>query len=236
MNSEHPHVVIFTGPSLSADAARKILDATYHAPIRRGDIDTLLQQPAAAPEIIGIIDGVFFQDFAISPKEVLRAIDAGIEVYGSSSMGALRAAELYSYGMKGIGRIYDLYRTSTIDADDEVAMTFDGDMFNPTSVPLVNIRCALADAVHAQVIQARDRDVLMGELQSVYFPHRTLGLLHHIAKKHLPTKRAEALRQFYEKESPDAKASDARLLLQAVRDRLYGPVSSVDSSHLVSNR
>ena len=44
---------------------------------------------------------------SISPKEVLRAIDAGITLYSSSSMGALRAVECAPYGMTGVGMIYE---------------------------------------------------------------------------------------------------------------------------------
>jgi len=35
----------------------------------------------------------------------------GVHVFGASSMGALRAAELAAFGMVGFGRIYDLFRT-----------------------------------------------------------------------------------------------------------------------------
>ncbi len=35
----------------------------------------------------------------------------GVKVYGSSSMGALRASELDEFGMVGVGRIYECYRS-----------------------------------------------------------------------------------------------------------------------------
>ena len=45
-----------------------------------------------------------------------------IEVFGASSMGALRASELDTLGMTGIGYCYEQYATGTIDSDDEVAV------------------------------------------------------------------------------------------------------------------
>src|SRR5436309_15622699 len=98
--------VIFLGPSLAIKEAAAILDADYRPPVKRGDIDVLISPP---PPAIGIIDGEFFQSLAISPKEVLRAIEAGIPVWGASSMGALRAAELYPFGMIGVGTVFELY-------------------------------------------------------------------------------------------------------------------------------
>ena len=48
---------MFIGPSLPLDEARMILDAEYHPPVARDDVAVLLEDP---PDIIGIIDGVFY--------------------------------------------------------------------------------------------------------------------------------------------------------------------------------
>ena len=42
-------------------------------------------------------------------KEILFALSEGIDVYGAASMGALRAAELDAFGMRGIGDVYSAY-------------------------------------------------------------------------------------------------------------------------------
>ena len=78
--------VVFCGPSLSHADAAQVLDVEYLPPVGKGDLDQLLAQERP-PDLIGIVDGRFFQSLAISPKEILRAIDAGVTVYGSSSMG-----------------------------------------------------------------------------------------------------------------------------------------------------
>jgi hypothetical protein len=50
-------LVVFLGPSLEAETARKILDAEYRPPASRGDIFRAVVEGA---KIIGLIDGVFF--------------------------------------------------------------------------------------------------------------------------------------------------------------------------------
>jgi hypothetical protein len=44
---------------------------------------------------------------AVGHREIISALKAGVCVVGGSSMGALRASELDSYGMIGVGRIYE---------------------------------------------------------------------------------------------------------------------------------
>jgi TfuA protein len=39
-----------------------------------------------------ILDGEFAQNLSVSPKEILRLLDAGKEVVGAASMGALRVS------------------------------------------------------------------------------------------------------------------------------------------------
>ena len=110
-------IIIYTGLSLSFDEAREILDTTedveviYKRPIKRGDLNHDIKEN---PDIIGIIDGVFHQSSAVGHREILNVIKKGIEVYGASSMGALRASELDSLGMHGIGYVYNQYATGKI--------------------------------------------------------------------------------------------------------------------------
>jgi len=131
-------VVVFTGPSLSHQEARAIFQTRdLHAPARRGDAFKAFQSGA---KIIGIIDGVFFQDVAVSPRELLHLLDEGVVVVGGGSMGALRAAELDEYGMIGVGEVYRMYKRGEIFSDDEVALIFNPVTLEPLSEPLVNIR------------------------------------------------------------------------------------------------
>jgi len=67
-----------------------------------------------------IIDGVFHQEPAVPPREILDVLEDGAVIVGASSMGALRAAECWPAGMRGVGTIYRLYRRGALKSDDEV--------------------------------------------------------------------------------------------------------------------
>ncbi len=110
--------MVFLGPSLDIETARGELDAIYLPPV----VGDVYRAATRQPDAIGIIDGRFQDVPAVWHKEILWALNQGIPVYGSSSMGALRAAELDSFGMVGIGAIYRAYRDGVLEDDDEVAV------------------------------------------------------------------------------------------------------------------
>ena len=115
--------VIFLGPSLSHEKARKIFDADYRPPARKGDFLRLAADLDV--ELVGFVDGVFLQDYPPTPIEVYHlARKDGVLLAGAASLGALRAVELEKFGMVGIGKIFQLYKFGKLNADDEVAVTF----------------------------------------------------------------------------------------------------------------
>ncbi len=115
-------IIVFLGPSLDRESAGKILAAEYRPPAKRGDITRAAGDGAS---VICLIDGVFHQDNAVAHREILAAVKKGVKVVGASSMGALRAAEMDTLGMVGIGEIYRMYRDGELESDDEVALVFD---------------------------------------------------------------------------------------------------------------
>src|SRR5205814_1005092 len=114
-------------------------DATYLPPVACGDVAALLPR---APAAIGIVDGFFDERPAVFHKEILHALARGVRVFGASSMGALRAAELHGFGMQGVGRIFEAFRSGELEDDDEVAVVHGdaGIAFAPTSDAMVNLR------------------------------------------------------------------------------------------------
>lgn len=141
-----PPPVVYVGPSVSRrEAATALSGADLRPPIRRWD---LYRDREAGSSVFVILDGVFFQQQAVSPREILDVIADGGLVVGASSMGALRAAECWPAGMIGVGTIYRLFRRGHLTSDDEVAVAFapeTGDHL--VSVPLVNVRYAASQAV-----------------------------------------------------------------------------------------
>ena len=136
--------IVFTGPTITPAEAARELDAVYRPPAAEGDVYRAAERH---PRAIGIIDGYFENVPAVWHKEILWAMSEGIHVYGSASMGALRAAELAAFGMVGIGTVFEAYRDGVLE-DDEVAIVhadaeFD---FRPASEAMVNIRATLEKA------------------------------------------------------------------------------------------
>jgi hypothetical protein len=83
---------VFIGPTLAAEEARAIWpDAVYMPPVRQGDVYRVVTR--LRPDAIGIVDGYFAHVPSVWHKEILYALAEGVPVYGSASMGALRAAE-----------------------------------------------------------------------------------------------------------------------------------------------
>ncbi len=139
--------VIFLGPSLSLQQARMILSAAeYQPPAAMGDVARAV---AAGAKRILIIDGYFETVPAVFHKEILAALASGVAIFGASSMGALRAAELASFGMIGIGAIFHAYHSGQLTDDDEVALIHGpAELGYPAmSEALVNIRATLAAAL-----------------------------------------------------------------------------------------
>ena len=210
--------VVYLGPSLDRADAARVLDARYLPPVGRGDIDAVLADDA--PEAIGIVDGRFFQSLAISPKEVLTAIDAGCRVYGASSMGALRAVELAPYGMIGVGRIFEMYRDALVEADDEVAMIYDPSTLRALSVPLVNMRVCFAAAGRAGVIGPGEGELCIAAARRLYYPERTYRAVLEAVGDELAGDTRVALEAFVSARAPDAKREDALQMLAVMRDDL----------------
>ena len=113
------NVYVFTGPTISPAEARRELEAVYLPPAAEGDVYRVTLH---RPQAIGIIDGYFQSVPTVRHKEILWAMSRGIHVFGSASIGALRAAELTAFGMEGVGAVFEFYRDGMLEDDDEVAM------------------------------------------------------------------------------------------------------------------
>jgi len=209
-----PEIIVFLGPSLPPGEAAEILPATFLPPARRGDIPGAVDQGA---RIIGLIDGVFFQECSVGHREILDAISRGVRVVGASSMGALRAAELDTLGMEGVGVVYRLYRDGTLVSDDEVALVFDPETGIALSEPLINIRCTISKAVKKGVIDQETADRLVSLAQSLYFPERTWDRILDTAEGRIDPGTLLRFSEFARDHPVDQKREDAIAALHRIR-------------------
>lgn len=173
--------IIFVGPSLSLQKARKIFDADYRGPAKKGDLLGLsasslvsLKNRPNAINFVGLIDGLFLQDYPPTPIEVFQLLsNKNFRVVGGASIGALRAVELEKFGMVGIGKIFELFKSGTTNADDEVAVTFHpGDGVSIQSEAMIDIRFNLFIAHKKNIITKRTKHIIAKTAKSIYFPYR----------------------------------------------------------------
>jgi hypothetical protein len=208
---------VFLGPTLPVEVARSILpEAVYLPPVSMGDVYVLLAQN---PQRIAIVDGLFERTPAVWHKEILFALSRGVRVLGSSSMGALRAAELRRFGMVGVGRIFEAYRDGVLEDDDEVALGHAPaeQGWRPLSEAMVNIRLGLRRAEQRGLIAARTHDVLLQVAKQTFYRERSWpGALEAGAGLGLPAAELDALREFVVRERPDQKREDAVELLEGL--------------------
>jgi len=209
--------VIFIGPTLSIDKAKEILDADYRPPAKKGD---LLKLIPTAVKFVGLIDGYFLQDYPPTPIEVYNLLrKKDVLVFGSSSLGALRAVELKRFGMMGIGKIFNLFLKGVIDSDDEVAVTFTG-YREYQSDALIDIRYNLFLAQKKQIIDKNTKRNILRIAKKTYFPYRTYDDILEKSKKvfSLQKKQIEDFGEYVSKHKVSLKEKDAIRLLFNIKN------------------
>lgn len=210
-------IIIYTGLSLPFDEAREILDShddvevIYKKPIKRGDLGHDIKEN---PDIIGIIDGVFHQNSAVGHREILNVMKKGVKVFGASSMGALRASELDSLGMIGVGYCYNQYASGAIDSDDDVAVMLDSDTLEALSVPLISMKYVFTNAVSENIITEDEKNELIQITKSTFYPKRNYAQT--LGKSNLDNKTKGNLIDFI-RTSDDIKKEDAKELLEYIK-------------------
>jgi hypothetical protein len=168
--------VVYVGPSLHPDDVRRRLPGCQlMPPIRRGDLyrDRLL-----GFRVFVVLDGVFAQELAISPREMIDIARDGALVMGACSMGAMRAAECWPAGVRGVGSIYRLFRRGALTSDAEVAVAFSPDPpYQPTSVPMINVRYALSRCVRDGILAKTMVERVLRSASGMFFSDRTWPLV-----------------------------------------------------------
>ena len=212
--------IVFLGPSLPKAEAKQIVDADYRPPIRRGDLDLM-----ANGAVVAIIDGVFDQLLAISPREIREALGRGVRIFGSSSMGALRANEVP--GVEGVGRVFDMFRRGEVENDDEVAVAFDPDSERSLSEPLVNVRHAVDRLVKPGTLDAEVGSQILRAAKRLPYPDRVYPRI--IQEAGLDQQR-DARQLISMLAAHDLKRDDAITLLERLREirPLEAPLSPAE--------
>jgi hypothetical protein len=163
------------------------------------------------------VDGYFETVPSVWHKEILWALSQGIHVFGSSSMGALRAAELSVFGMRGIGKVFEDYRDGVLHDDDEVCLLHAPEEldYSPLTDAMVNMRATLDKAVFDRAVEESLGAALLQAAKSLFFKCRTWEAAAQTLGASRPDARAEIHRvsQFLRTNLVDRKRQDAISML-----------------------
>ena len=203
-------IAVFAGPSLPPEDRLEVPGVLYLPPASRGDVAAA----AETHDAIVLIDGVFHHDLAPSPKECLAACRR-VPMIGAASMGALRAAECWPYGLRPIGAIARWYIREVIDGDDEVAVLVNPETQRALTVPSVNVRYVAWLARRRGLLTRDAAERFVSGARGIYYMERSWeNALEHAPEAARATLHAIALRK------GDLKRWDARLAIRAIhRDR-----------------
>jgi hypothetical protein len=205
--------VVFAGPSIHGVPNELLKGFTILPPAACGDVARATRDGATT---VAVIDGLFETAASVWHKELLWALSKGVRLFGSSSIGALRAAEMWPFGMQGVGLVYRLYRSGKIIDDDEVALLHGPPDVGsvPVTEAMVNIRMTLRRARRLEIITAADELTISRIAKSLYYKDRTLDRILRLSHDQLGRGQYTAelplkLKHIYR----DVKREDAVLLL-----------------------
>ena len=208
---------VFVGPTLRPEDLPPDDRIVVLPPVAQGDVYRVAQ---GRPTAIGIVDGYFEGVLSVWHKELLWAMAEGIHVFGSASMGALRAAELHPFGMVGTGRVFEAYRDRELEDDDEVAVIHGPPEtgYVALSEAMVNIRRTLDEAACEGLIAPATRDHLVRIGKDLFYHDRTFDrLLGRAAEQSVSAEELDALRAWLPLGRVDQKREDALAMLQAIQ-------------------
>lgn len=218
--------VVFVGPSLPRDDraawGRTWPAVEWRPPAAQGDAYAVARAGARA---IGLVDGCFESCPAVWHKEILWALDQGVAVYGSSSMGALRAAELAPFGMVGVGAVFRYFQAPLRDDSDAALLHGPAELdYAALSEPHVNVHFTLLRAVAEGGIPAAVAAELREASKGIFYKDRSYQAILDAARaRGVPLPALEAAAAWLAEGRVDQKRADVHALLRAMHDAARKP-------------
>ena len=223
--------IVFSGPSLPPSRAPVPPGIEWRPPVRQGDV---YRTAKSRPALIGIIDGYFETVATVWHKEILWAMAQGIHVYGAASIGALRAAELAEFGMKGVGAVFRQFHTGALADDDEIAVLHGPEDVDyiPVTEAMVNVRATIARALELEVIAPPIAAALLNIAKSLFYKDRTYAaILKRASELEMPQDALHRLADWLPQVQIDQKRLDARELIATMAEHLARGVSPLEVTY-----
>lgn len=221
-STDRPACHVFAGPTGAALPKtlwqRDDVELVVHPPAARHDIESLVN--SSPPATIALVDGRFYHCLAVGHAELRTALQREWTVWGLSSLGAIRAAEMATLGMRGFGRVARAYAHLGLD-DDEVTLLHDiTTPYLPRTLSMVQVRAYVAALVDGGIITSEQSATVLAQMKNRWFGERSIALLRHLLTTHSglgsDDVTAEAIAPF------DEKAQDLRDFLGLPASELVG--------------
>ena len=234
MNGSTLRAVIFAGPSLPPAYRPADPALEWRPPVRQGEV---YQAAQTRPAIIGIVDGYFEVTPTVWHKEILWAMSQGIHLYGAASIGALRAAELHTFGMVGIGRIFGSFRDGVLEDDDEVAVLHGPEELGYPALTetMVNIRATLEKAVCEGIIDRSAATHLTDIAKALFYKNRSWDAILYLASRNPPPMPLDAFAAWLPGGRVDQKRIDASDMIAAIQTQLSAGITPLTVSFRFNN-
>jgi hypothetical protein len=205
---------VFAGPSLSGNTPPARIDLL--PPATRGSLAAAVR---AGYTRIGLIDGAIEDADRLPLGELRQALATpDVEILGGASMGAVRAAQLGSAGMRGVGRVFRLFRRGSITNSDEVYVLHAPEAlrYRCLTLPLVNVRYTLRAVRRIGCLAPADEHAIIKYLCDVPWFDRdrrsVSAAVYAVCGRSLCTRVMQAFDSLYR----DIKRDDALCILSAL--------------------
>jgi hypothetical protein len=156
---------IFAGPSLAGRTLPPGIQT--FPPASRGALTAALTSGYSR---IGFVDGALEESERLPLRELREALATpGVTVVGGASMGAVRAVQLESEGMQGVGRVFRLFRRGSLADSEEVYVLHAPAAlrYRCLTLPLVNIRYTLRALRLAAHLSRAEEEALVRYVRDV---------------------------------------------------------------------
>jgi hypothetical protein len=171
---------------------------------------------------IGFIDGAIENGSRLPLRELRETLPIpDIEVLGGASMGAIRAVQLESAGMRGVGRVFRLLRCGSVVDSDEVYVLHApaGLHYRCLTLPLVNIRYTLRSMRRSGHLALTDEQAILQYVRDVPWFDRDRHSLSAAVYAVCGRSRCARVVQAFDSLYRDVKREDALLLLSMLQNR-----------------
>jgi hypothetical protein len=217
---------VLAGPSLVGQALPS--DIERLPPATRGALNAAVKSGYTH---IGFIDGAVEESERLPLRELREALATpGVTVVGGASMGAIRAVQLESNGMRGHGRVFRLFRRGSLTDSDEVYVLHAPAAlrYRSLTMPLVNIRYTLRAMRLAGHLSREEEHALIQYMRDVPWFDRDRHALSAASYAMCGSGRSVRIRQAFEVMYRDIKQEDALSLVARLHSSNTPPATSKD--------